>query len=192
MKKIMTLIMALSSFTIFAANQTLNVDPSASTLEWKATKVTGAHNGKIKIKSGSLKFNDKDLAGGEFVIDMTSITCEDIESDKFNKKFVNHLHSDDFFSTSKFKTSKLVIKSATLGKGGHYDVEADLTIKGVTKPIMFKANIDHNGKKATATADITFNRANYDIKYKSGSFFEDLGDKLIHDEVKMNVKLSTK
>lgn len=192
MKKIMTLILALSTFSVFAANQKLSVDTSASTLDWKATKVTGAHNGKVKIKSGSLTFEGDDLVGGEFIIDMTSITCEDIGKAKANKKFVNHLHSDDFFSTSKFNTAKLVIKSSRLGKGGHYDVEGDLTIKGITKPVMFRANVDNKGKSATATADIKFDRSHYDIKYKSGSFFQDLGDKLIHDEVNLTVKLSAK
>ena len=192
MKKIMTLILALSTFSVFAADKTLSVNTKASTLDWKATKVTGAHNGKLTIKSGSLKLKDGDLVGGEFVVDMTSITCEDIGSAEYNKKFVNHLHSDDFFNTSKFKTAKLVIKSARLGKGGHYDVEGDLTIKGITKPIMFKANVDKKGETATATADIKFNRAHYDIKYKSGSFFKDLGDKLIHDDVNLKVKLSAK
>ncbi len=192
MKKIMTLILALSTFSVFAASKNLSVDTSASTLDWKATKVTGAHNGKVGIKSGNLKFEGDDLVGGEFIIDMTSITCEDIGREKANKKFVNHLNSDDFFSTSKFKTAKLVIKSSRLGKGGHYDVEGDLTIKGITKPVMFKANVDSKGKTATATADIKFDRTDYNIKYKSGSFFKDLGDKLIHDDVNLTVKLSAK
>ncbi len=192
MKKIMTLILALCTFSVFAADQNLKVDTKTSTLDWKATKVTGAHNGKVSIKSGSLNFKSGDLVGGEFVIDMTSITCEDIDNPEYNKKLVNHLKSDDFFSTSKFKTAKLVIKSARLGKGGHFDVEGDLTIKGITKPIMFKANVERKDKTATATAEIKFNRAHYDIKYKSGSFFQDLGDKLIHDDVNLTVKLSAK
>jgi len=192
MKKIMTLIIALSTFSIFAADKKLAVDTSASTLEWKATKVTGGHNGKVKIKSGSLNFKDSDLVGGEFVIDMTTISCDDIDNPEYNKKLVNHLKNDDFFSVDKFDTAKLVIKSARLGKGGHYDVEADLTIKGITKPVMFKANVENKSGGATATANVKFNRAHYDVKYNSGSFFKDLGDKLIHDDVEMTVKLSAK
>jgi polyisoprenoid-binding protein YceI len=192
MKKIMTLILMLSSFSIFAATQNLSVDTSNSKVEWKATKVGGGHNGEIKLKSGTLTLRDGDLIGGEFIIDMTTITAEDIKDSGKNKKFIGHLNSDDFFSTSKFKTAKLVIKSARLGKGGHFDVNADLTIRGITKPILFKATIDQKDKKATAKADITFDRSLYDVKYGSGSFFKGLGDKLIHDDVELKVKLSTK
>ncbi|WP_127718463.1 YceI family protein [Halobacteriovorax sp. HLS] len=188
---IKTLALSLFVSTSFAATS-LSVDSSKSKVEWFATKVTGAHNGKVEIKSGNLIMNGNSLEGGEFVIDMTKITCDDIESKEYNTKFVNHLHSDDFFSTSKFKTAKLVITNSRLGKGGHYDVFADLTIKGIKKPVIFRANVSKDGKVVTADAEIKFNRTHYDIKYKSGSFFQGLGDKLIHDDVKLKVKLTTK
>ena len=45
------------------------------------------------------------------------------------------------------------------------------------------------GKKVTATGQITFDRTKFEIKYRSGSYFEDLADKMIYDEVKLDVKL---
>jgi len=186
------LIIAMLCTATFAAKGSMSIDTTASKLQWNATKVSGSHNGQIKLKEGSLVFRDRDLVGGEFVIDMSSITCDDIESKEYNKKMVNHLNSDDFFSVNKFKTAKLVIKSSRLGKGGHFDVEGDLTIKGITKPVMFKANINHAKKGVTAIAEIKFNRTHYGIKYGSGSFFTDLGDKMIHDDVVLKVKLSAK
>lgn len=192
MKKLITILISALTFSTFASSTTTNIDSAKSNLEWFATKVTGAHNGKISLKSGSLIMEGNSLKGGEFVIDMTSITCTDIGSAEYNKKFVNHLNSDDFFSVSKHNTATLKIKESRLGKGGHFDVVADLTIKGVTKPIMFKANVSKVKGKTIADAEITFNRTHYGIKYGSGSFFSDLGDKMIHDDVKLKVKLTSK
>ena len=186
-----TLILSLFISTTFGATK-LAVDSTKSEVNWFATKVTGAHNGKVELKSGTLVMDGNSLEGGEFVIDMTNITCDDIDSKEYNTKFVNHLHSDDFFSTNKFKTAKLVITSSRLGKGGHYDVFADLTIKGIKKPVIFRANVSTKGKIVSADAEIKFNRTHYDIKYGSGSFFKGLGDKMIHDDVVLKVKLTSK
>lgn len=192
MKKILMLIIAMLTTSVFAAKGSVKIDTEASKLQWNATKVTGAHNGHIKLKEGTLVFRDRDLVGGEFTIDMGTITCDDIDSKEYNKKFVDHLNNDDFFAVNKHKTAKLVIKSSRLGKGGHFDVEGDLTIKGVTKPIMFRANINHVKKGVKADAEIKFNRTHFGIKYGSGSFFKGLGDKMIHDDVVLKVKLASK
>jgi len=69
-----------------------------------------------------------------------------------------------------------------------YDITADLTIKGITKPINFTATMNEN----TATADITVDRAKYNVRYGSGSFFEGLGDKMIYDNFDLSVKLVMK
>jgi polyisoprenoid-binding protein YceI len=192
MKKLITLLLAFFAVSALAAPANMDVDLKKSKLEWKATKVTGAHEGHIALKSGSLVMEGNSLKGGEFVIDMTTIVCTDIGSAEYNKKFVNHLNSDDFFSVTKHKTAKLKINNSRLGKGGHYDVFADLTIKGVTKPIIFKANVSKKDGKVVADATVKFNRTHYGIKYGSGSFFKGLGDKMIHDDVVLKVKLTSK
>lgn len=162
-----------------------------SKITWHGKKVSGKHEGTVLIKSGELKYNGTDLTGGEFVIDMTTINTTDL-SGEWKQKLDGHLKSDDFFSTTKHKTAKLTIKDAQFGKGGHWDVTADLTIKGVTKPVMFKADISKKGSKLVAKADIKFNRLDYGVKYNSGKFFQNLGDKMIYDEVELKVNLTTK
>jgi hypothetical protein len=67
-----------------------------------------------------------------------------------------------------------------------YSVTADLTIKGKTEPVKFELNV----AGTTATAALKVNRTKYDIKYGSGSFFSDLGDKTISDDFDLNVKLA--
>ena len=192
MKKIILICMSLFMTNVFAAEKSVSIDVKKSSVEWHAKKVTGAHYGNVSIKSGALKMKDGQLVGGDFVIDMTTFTCTDIASEKYNTKFVNHLNSDDFFSVKKHSTAKLKITESRLGKGGHFDVFADLTIKGVTKPVIFRANVSKKKNQIAADAEITFNRTHFGIKYGSGSFFSDLGDKMINDDVVLKVKLSSK
>ncbi|MFT6068449.1 MAG: polyisoprenoid-binding protein YceI [Bacteriovoracaceae bacterium] len=167
------------------------VDTSKSKATWTGKKVTGQHTGTINITSGSLKYDGTNLTGGEFIIDMNSINTTDL-SGEWKGKLDGHLKSEDFFNTSKHKTAKLVIKNAQFGKGGHWDVNGDLTIKGITKPISFKVNLVKKGMTVTADAKIKVNRLDYGVKYKSGKFFKGLGDKMIYDDFELAVKLVTK
>ena len=161
------------------------VKTDASKVTWKAYKVTGSHNGTVDLKSGALMFDDSGkLTGGEFEVDMTSITVTDLEGE-YKGKLEGHLKSDDFFSVANHPTSKLVFtKVKAVGKNS-YEVTGDLTIKGITKPVTFDVSI--YGSKATATMKI--DRAEYDVRYGSGSFFENLGDKTIYDEFDLVVDL---
>ncbi|MBT8232126.1 MAG: YceI family protein [Saprospiraceae bacterium] len=161
------------------------VDVEASTVNWVGKKVTGQHTGTIKIQSGELMMKDGMLKGGSFVIDMTTITCTDLP-EKPGNKLVGHLSSDDFFGIENHKTATLTITEASKrGDSNNYEVMADLTIKGITKPIEFIAQVsDHEAK-----ADISIDRTQYDIKYGSGSFFDGLGDKMIYDNFELSIDL---
>ncbi|MEL7271754.1 MAG: YceI family protein [Bacteroidota bacterium] len=160
------------------------VKASESTITWKAYKVTGSHVGTISLKSGSLEFDGDKLAGGEFVVDMTTINTTDLTGD-YKNKLDGHLNSDDFFAVASNPTSSMVfIKVESTGKNA-YKVTGDLTIKGITKPITFDVSV--YGSKATATLKV--DRTKYDVKYGSGSFFDNLGDKTIYDEFDLVVDL---
>ncbi len=155
-----------------------------STVTWKAYKVTGSHTGTIALKSGALEFDGDKLVGGEFVVDMTSITNTDLEGE-YKGKLEGHLNSDDFFATASNPTSSLVFTNVEASGKNSYQVTGDLTIKGITKPVTFDVSV--YGSKATATLKV--DRAAYNVKYGSGSFFENLGDKTIYDEFDLVVDL---
>lgn len=171
------------------AKTSFDVLSNKSILKWTGKKVTGKHFGKVKINKGKLEFEGQDLKGGEFEIDMSSIMVEDLTDKEWNTKLVNHLKSDDFFSVNKHKTAKIVIKDVIFGKGGTYNVTADLTIKGVTKPVLFDAAVTRTKNQVEAKAKIVFNRTHWNVKYRSGNFFKDLGDKMIYDDVEIDVTL---
>ena len=135
--------LALSLFLFSNAKVTeKQVKTEDSKVSWKAYKVTGDHYGSVKLKEGAFKFNGKELIGGEFTIDMTTISTEDL-SGEYKDKLDGHLRSEDFFGVEKFKTSTIKFNKVTK-EGSAYNVEASLTIKGITKPVNFKLNFNLN------------------------------------------------
>lgn len=160
------------------------VSTEKSTVTWKAYKVTGSHTGTVALQSGALAFENGRLSGGEFVVDMTTLTATDLEGE-WKDKLVGHLKSDDFFSVEKHHTSALVFTQVRQTGKNSYEVTGDLTIKGITHPVTFDLSV--YGSKATATMKV--DRALYDIRFGSGSFFDNLGDKTIYDEFDMVVDL---
>ncbi|MBC35100.1 MAG: lipid-binding protein [Bacteroidetes bacterium] len=183
-KFLLTLSLIISSSVLFA--QMYVVNTANSIIEWEGKKVTGQHNGTIAIKSASLDMHDNHLHGGNFVVDMTSIVCLDIENEKYNKKLVGHLESDDFFSVETYPTATLKITDDAIFKNGKAKVMGELTIKGKTLPIEFDAH-KADGK---ITAKIVVDRSKYDVRYGSKSFFDNLGDKMIYDDFTLNVTLA--
>lgn len=157
---------------------------SSSTIHWRAEKVTGFHEGNVVLKSGAIEFKKDQIVAGEFTMDMTTIDSTDLEGE-WEGKLIGHLKSDDFFSVEKHPESTLVFTSVKSKDDSNYEVVADLTIKGITKPISFVLTVENN----SATAKLTIDRTQYDIKYNSGKFFESLGDKMIYDNFTIDVKL---
>lgn len=171
------------------AVQNYNVDVNNSVIVWKGYKVTGQHTGTVKVKNGNLQLTDGKLTGGSFDIDMNSITDTDMEPE-YAAKLVGHLKSDDFFGVSKFPTAKFVITRAIpQDTKGNYKIIGNLTIKETTKEVKFAANVAEQNGKLTATGQLKIDRSEYNVRYGSGSFFDDLGDKTIYDEFDLNVTL---
>ncbi len=166
-------------------NQRFKIVPAQSNIEWVGSKVTGTHNGTIAIKQGELLLSEGTLAGGSFVVDTTSIKITDITDPETNAQFAGHLASDDFFSIDKFPEATLEIISV---KGNH--VDGYLTIKGITHPIAFDAAIEVKGDSLTATAKIIVDRTLYDMKFRSGNFFLNLGDTLIYNDFDLTVSIT--
>jgi polyisoprenoid-binding protein YceI len=170
--------------TVSVTAQTKKIDVSKSTIEWVGKKVTGQHSGTVNFKDGALVFKGKKLKGGVFTVNMTSLTSTDL-SGEYQEKLNGHLKADDFFGTDKFPTSTLVFKKIGTKAANVYTVTADLTIKGITKPVIFDITVIGN----TATTAFKVDRTKYDIKYGSKSFFESIGDKAISDDFELKVAL---
>jgi len=167
--------------------QTFKIVSTQSNIDWVGRKVTGAHNGTITVKEGEIVLKDGKLTGGKFVIDTTSIKILDVTDPATNAQFFGHLASDDFFSIEKYREATLEITSVS---GNH--VEGNLTIKGITHPTSFDVAVNANGDQLTATGKLVIDRTKYEMKFRSGNFFKDLGDTLIYNDFELNVVITAK
>jgi polyisoprenoid-binding protein YceI len=185
-------LLLLTSFVLAAVTVGVSVDPAASQVTWKGYKVTGSHEGTITVKDGNLEFTDGQLTGGDFAIDMATIKTTDLSGGSA-AKLEGHLKSPDFFGVEKFPTATFKItKVVSRGTPGDYRVTGDLTIKESTEEIKFNTKVTEADGLYTATADLTIDRTDFDVRYGSGSFIDNLGDKTIYDEFELGIKLVTK
>ena len=183
-RKIKNIIVALLTSSISFA-QNLTLDTSISSLKWTGKELsTNEHYGSLVFKSGNLILKDNKPLKGKFVVDMTSLKNLDLPED-YRPKLEGHLKSDDFFSVSKFPEAYLEMKSSTKKGENNFEIKGVLIIKGIKFPIKF----DMLNKNGNWEANLVFDRSKYDVRFKSGSFFENLGDKLIFDDIEIETKL---
>ena len=164
-----------------------DIDISKSTVKWVGKKVTGSHEGNISIKEGHIHFDDNAFTGGNIVIDMSTIECTDLDGDS-KQNIENHLSSDDFFGVKKYPTANLEVISAEKVKysKNKYRVKGILEIKNIKNDVEFEVVIDNS----LAKVELVIDRTKYDIKYGSGSFFDNLGDKMMYDDFNLSVSLT--
>ena len=169
-------------------SDTLWVDKLNSNVQWIGRKVTGEHSGRIQLAGGFIVKGDGKLNSGEILMNMQSITVDDIEDPKWNQKLVDHLKNDDFFNTEKYPTAKFVFNTFK-GKGADTHVSGEMTIRDKTVLTDLILNVVVDTDSSYATGSINIDRSLFDVKYGSGSFFEGLGDKMIMDDFTLNFKL---
>ncbi|MFA5011589.1 MAG: YceI family protein [Ignavibacteria bacterium] len=177
--------------------KSLVVSTTDSKVNWLGKKVTGQHNGTINILKGEVMVDNGKITGGKIEIDMKTIKNLDLTDAELNAKLVGHLSSADFFEVEKYPTSKLEIvkveelKDATK-PNVNSTVTANLTMKDVTKSITFPAEIKIENGVLTAKADFDVDRTDWNVKYGSGKFFDNLGDKMINDKFNLNISILAK
>lgn len=165
------------------AGAELNVNTEASKVLWTGRKVSGQHNGDVKIKSGKVVVTGDHITGGQFVLDMTTINALDLQGE-WKTKLDGHLKADDFFAVAKFPEAKLEITNVTGTGVATVDVSANLTIKDITKNITFKANVTEISETALkANADFNIKRADWGVTYAGQA------DDLISEEINFKIDL---
>lgn len=169
--------------------QEYSVNQMKSNVKWEGKKITGKHFGTIKFRSGALTVTENKIVGGELVIDMETIVIDDVTDEGMNQRFITHMKSADFFSVDKFNTSKMTIKKVVAKGGATHHFIADLTIKDITKEVAFDAEVAFIKNKLVATGLLSVDRTDYNIRYGSGRFFSDLGNRMIYDMFTLNFKL---
>lgn len=166
-------------------NKIYEVVPAQSSIKWVGKKVTGSHDGIIDVTAGEIILKNGKLSGGNFIVDTRSIKVLDIADPALNAQMSGHLASDDFFSSEKFPEANLEIISVN----GNY-VDANLTIKGITHLVRFEVLMQINDTQLTASAKLLVDRTKYEMKFRSGNFFENLGDTLIYNDFELAITIT--
>lgn len=172
--------------------QLLKISPDKSKITWKGKKITGKqHFGTLEIKEGVIEMKNGKLTGGEITVDMQSIESLDLEG-KDKDKLENHLRSSDFFNVEKYPEAQLSLTSVDKAdKENVYHSEAELTIKGTTMPVSLDMLFSEGDREDAMEikTEFGFDRSQFNVRYGSGSFFDNLGDNLIYDTIKVDVAL---
>ena len=165
------------------------LDTEASVMRWHGTKATYGHHGTINFADGAFSVTEGKLTAGSVAADMTSITDLDLEDAEKNAKLTGHLKSDDFFSAEAHPVADFVLTGVETAEDGSTMLSGNMTIKGITHQLSFPAEVAVDGDGMKATALFSFDRSKYDVRFGSGSFFEDLGDKIISDQIDLYLEL---
>lgn len=179
------------------ASEIYNLETNKSKIKWIGKKFLGSHWGWVKFNSGRLVLDGNRIVSAEFEVDMNSIENEDLKEPAAKNKLINHLKSDDFFSVAKFPTAKFILTHSTPLKqekpsDPNYAITGKITIKGITQTISFPAKINFENDKIKAKVKIEIDRTKFDVRFGSGSFFENLGDNVIYDNFTLELNLTFK
>jgi polyisoprenoid-binding protein YceI len=180
---LLTIAMMVSGSVLFA--QTMEVDTKKSSIGWHGSKIGGEHDGFIQLQSGSFEMEGDQIVAGNFVVDMATITNTDLKDEGRNQRLVGHLKSDDFFGVETYPTATFKVVQSSEFTNGKATLTGDITIKDKTERISF--DVMKTGKEYSATVEL--DRSKFDVRYGSKSFFDNLGDNVIHDIFTLRIKL---
>ena len=183
--QIIALVLALYAISISYGQEKLNIDVTKSEIKWfgEYTFYFGGHEGTISFKEGHFIKSNGKITGGEFIIDMTSIICTDMDSKEAQEGLVSHLKDSDFFEVNNYETASLVIENVKYHDSNHMKIYADLTIKGITVPVNFQAEV--NFEEEIMITQFKIDRMKWGISYNSK-----IKDNAISDAIGFKVKLS--
>ncbi|WP_242135488.1 YceI family protein [Aestuariivivens marinum] len=158
-----------------------------STIIWSGYKPTGSHTGTINLSHGELTINDGKIESGTFNVDMASL--KDSEA---NARLEKHLKSVDFFDVQKYPFASFKItgfenvNDKTLLSG-------NLTLKDTTNNVTFPVSVFHTNDSVKVESEtFTIDRSKWNVRYGSRSFFDNLGEKYINDDIELTIVVKGK
>ena len=180
--------------------ESYQVNTEMSKVLWNGSKPTGIHTGSVSLSEGQLFVKDGALTAGSFVMDMNTINCLDLQGEQ-KASIEAHLkgltvgEEDDFFNVNKFPTAKFEITKVTnlvADESATNLIYGNLTLKGVTRAIGFKAKVQVVNKKVLVNIpEFKIDRTKWGIKFMSKSVLGDIKDKFINDDIGIAIKLTT-
>lgn len=175
--------------TAFKNSREVAINVQNSHIAWTGRAVGKEHVGTVSIKNGAFNFAESKMIGAMFTIDMDTIADNDLDG-AMREKLVTHLKSDDFFGVAKYPEAYVKITSIEDGAdAGYIKASADLTIKGITHPVLIYGKTSIENGRAKFEGDVTIDRTLWDIKFGSEKFIEGTGVQIIDDNITFNITL---
>jgi len=166
---------------------TWNIDPAHSVAEFKVKHMMISNvKGQFAKVSGKLTLDESELANSrvEAAIEASSIETRDAQRDA-------HLKSADFFHVEKFPTLSFKSKRLSLVRDGELAVEGDLTIRGITRTVVFSvegptppAKDPWGNTRVGVSATTKINRKDFGLIWNTAL---ETGGILVGDEVTITV-----
>ena len=133
---VLSLCLLLSAAMASAATETYKIDPAHSSVGFSIRHFFSKVPGHFKAFEGTITLDPKSLAGAtvSVTIDTASIDTAVADRDK-------HLSGPDFFDVAKFPKMTFVSTEVTPRGSGKATVKGNLSIKGVTRPVVLEAEV---------------------------------------------------
>ncbi len=173
-------------------NEKYVIDKKESVVTWKGSMAfadNGEHKGYVYLSKGELMIEKGQLVSGAVEIDMNTIEYKDKQHPNSP---IKHLKSSDFFDVEKFPISTFLITRVTSVSGENIKVTGNLTIKGITQAVTFPAQIEVKDGIVNANGKVIIDRTKWDVRYKSGKFYDNLADEAISDDIEFDMKIVAK
>jgi polyisoprenoid-binding protein YceI len=145
--------------------------------------------GRFNDFAGTVQLDEQNMANSsvDVTIQATSIFTNNERRDK-------HLRSGDFFAADSFTTITFKSTKVTPGENGKLAIAGNLTIRGITKPVVLDAHflgagkVDVGGRpagyRAGFEATTTINRQDYNVTWNK---VLDQGGTMLGDDVQINL-----
>ena len=164
-----------------------NVDASHSNIGFSVKHMMVSKvRGSFTDFTAEVEADETDLTGANiaFTIKVASINTGSEDRD-------NHLRSADFFDAETYPEIKFVANNVTK-KGDEYEIAGDLTIKDVTKPVVFEAEYGGKGTNPWGVEVVAFeaetkiNREEFGLTWNAAL---ETGGVLVGKDIKITLEL---
>ena len=167
-------------------SQTYALDPAHSEVTFQVRHLITRVSGRFSSFAGTIDFHEAAPEQSSVSVTVQTASIDTNQADRDA-----HLRSDDFFSVERFPTMTFVSRSITAA-GGHFQVSGDLTIRDVTRPVVFpvtylgKARDPWGNEKLAFESELTINRKDFGLTWNAAL---ETGGVLVGEDVKISLSL---
>jgi len=177
------------SVPTLAGSSTWQIDPAHSAAQFSVRHlaISTVRGGFSKVQ-GTVNFDDADISKSnvDVTIDVSTVDTREPKRD-------DDLRSDRFFDVKDFPTMSFKSTKVEQLAPGKLKVTGDLTIRGVTKPVVLEVEgptapvkDPWGNQRAAATATTKINRQDFGVKWNANM---DNGGVVVGDEVSITIDI---